>query len=92
MNDLDMTLIEMKEECIMGEVFEAERFFNGAPLDTIEIFRDCSPDIEEQVKEELSEEIWEYIQEELEWNKPADKSNNKYNDIDNVIYEEILTK
>ena len=91
MNDLDMTLIEMKEECITGEVFEAERFFNGAPLDTIEIFRDLSPDTEEQVKEELSEEIWEYIQEELEWNKPADKSNNKYNDIDNVIYEEILT-
>ena len=90
MNDLDMTLIEMKEKCIMGEVFEAERFFIEGPLDTIEIFRDCSPDIEEQVKEELSEEIWEYIQEELEWNKPVDKSN-KYNDIDNVIYEEILT-
>ena len=89
MNDLDMTLIEMKEKCIR-EVFEAEMFFNEAPLDTIEIFRDCSPDIEEQVKEELSEEIWEYIQEELEWNKPVDKSN-KYNDIDNVIYEEILT-
>ena len=91
MNDLDMILIEMKEKCIMGAVFEAERFFNEAPLDTLEMFRDCSSDIEEQVKEELSEEIWEYIQEELEWNKPVDKSNNKYNDIDNVIYEEILT-
>ena len=89
MNDLDMTLIEMKEECIMGEVFEAERFFNEAPLDTIEIFRDLSPDTAEYVKEELSEGIWEYIQEELEWNIPVDKSNN--NDIDNVIYKEILT-
>ncbi len=91
MNDLDMTLIEMKEQCIMGEVFEVERFFNEAPLDTIELFRDLSSDIEEQVKEELSENIWEYIQQELEYNEPSDESNNKYNDIDNVIYEEILT-
>ena len=92
MNDLDMTLIEMKEKCILGEVFEAEMFFNESPLDTIELFRDLPPDTEEQVKEELSENIWEYIQEELEYNKPSDKSNNKYNDIDNVIYEEILTR
>ena len=40
MNDLDMILIEIKEECIMGEVFEAEMFFDKAPLDTIELFRD----------------------------------------------------
>ena len=92
MNDLDMTLIDMKKHCSpMPMVFEIERFFIEAPLDTLEMFRDCSSDIEEQVKEELSEEIWEYIQGELEWNKPVDKSNNKYNDIDNVIYEEILT-
>ena len=58
-------------------------------LDTIELFRDLHSDIEEEVKEELSEKIWEYIQEELEWNKPVDKSNT--NNIDNVIYEEILT-
>ena len=89
MNDLDMTLIEMKENCPVKEIFEVEFFFDFAPLDTIELFRDCSPDIEEQVKEELGEKIWEYIQEELEWNKPVDKSNT--NNIDNVIYEEILT-
>ena len=87
MNDLDMILIEMKEQKLMGEVFLAEMFFRNAPLDTLEMFRDCSSDIEEQVKEELSEEIWEYIQEELEYNTPVDKSNNTYmverfNDID----------
>jgi hypothetical protein len=80
MNDLDMTLIEMKERVILpGVVFQAERFFNDAPLDTIELFRDLSPDTAEYVKEELPEGIWEYIQEELEWNIPADNSNN--NDI-----------
>ena len=80
MNDLDMTLIEMKERVILpGDVFRAERFFNDAPLDTIELFRDLSPDTAEYVKEELPEGIWEYIQEELEWNIPADNSNN--NDI-----------
>ena len=76
MNDLDMTLIDMKNHCFMRKVWEVRGFFILAPLDTIELFRDCSPDIEEQVREELSEEIWEYIQEELEWNIPADKSNN----------------
>ena len=77
MNDLDMTLIELKE-CLHypGTTFEAKMFFDVAPLDTIELFRDLSPDTEEYVKEELPEEIWEYIQEELEWNIPADKSNN----------------
>jgi len=91
MNDLDIALIELKDYCRLREVNEAERFFIEAPLDTLELFRDCSPDIEEQVKEELSEEIWEYIQEELEWNKPVDKSN-KYNDIDDVIYAENITE
>ena len=77
MNDLDMILIELKKYCVLpGVVFEAEIFFNEAPLDTIELFRDLSPDTEEYVKEELHKEVWEYIQEELEWNIPADKSNN----------------
>ena len=77
MNDLDMTLIELKEcQHYPGTTFEAKMFFDVAPLDTIELFRDLSPDTEEYVKEELPEEIWEYIQEELEWNIPADKSNN----------------
>ena len=66
---------------------------DNASLDTLEMFRDCSSDIREQVEEELGEEIWEYIQEELEYIQPADvdKGNNKHNDIDNVIYEKILT-
>ena len=77
MNDLDMILIELKDFLhFPGVTFEAKIFFDKAPLDTIELFRDLSPDTEEYVKEELPEEIWEYIQEELEWNIPADKSNN----------------
>jgi len=88
MNDLDMTLIDMKSQCPIPNqmrIFEVEIFFLDAPIDTIEMFRDCTPDIEEQIKEELSEEIWEYIQEELSFNTPVDKSNT--NNIDNVIYE-----
>ena len=77
MNDLDMILIELKKHCVLpGVTFEAKIFFDEAPLDTIELFRDLSPDTEEYVKEELHKEVWEYIQEELEWNIPADKSNN----------------
>jgi len=77
MNDFDMILIELKEFCVLpGTTFQAKIFFDEAPLDTIELFRDLSLDTEEYVKEELPEEIWEYIQEELEWNIPADKSNN----------------
>ena len=81
MNDLDIILSEMIEQDRRGKMrngYEAERFFISTPfgLDTIELFRDLSPDTEEYVKEELPEEIWEYIQEELEWNIPADKSNN----------------
>ena len=72
-----MILIELKDFLhFPGVTFEAKIFFDKAPLDTIELFRDLSPDTEEYVKEELPEEIWEYIQEELEWNIPADKSNN----------------
>ena len=73
MNDLDMTLIELKEcQHYPGTTFEAKIFFLWAPLDTIELFRDCSTDIEEQIKGELDEAVWEYIQEALEYGKLAD--------------------
>ena len=77
MNDLDIILSEMKEQAELGRMrngYEAERFFINTPfgLDTIELFRNCSTDIEEQVKEELNEEVWEYIQEALEYGKLAD--------------------
>ena len=77
MNDLDIILSEMKEQAGLGRMrvgYEAERFFINTPfgLDTIELFRNCSTDIEEQVKEELNEEVWEYIQEALEYGKLAD--------------------
>ena len=77
MNDLDIILSEMKEQAELGRMrngYEAERFFISTPfgLDTIELFRDCSTDIEEQVKEELDEAVWEYIEEALEYGKLAD--------------------
>ena len=82
MNDLDMLLSDMKEYCIYKKFYEAEIFLKNASLDTLEMFRDCSSDIEEQVKEELGEEIWDHIQEELEYIQPADKSNNKHNIVE----------
>ena len=77
MNDLDIILSEMIEQHHQGRMrvgYEAERFFINTPfgLDTIELFRDCSTDIEEQVKGELDEAIWEYIEEALEYGKLAD--------------------
>jgi len=72
MNNWEMILNDMWISCPRYEVVEAGRFFDEAPLDTIETFRDCSPDIEERVREILGEDIWEYIQEELEWNNPKE--------------------
>ena len=77
MNDLDIILSEMIEQHHRGNMkngYEVERFFISTPfgLDTIELFRDCSTDIEEQVKEELDKAVWEYIEEALEYGKLAD--------------------
>ena len=73
MYDLDMVLNDLWWWCAWGSEGQAKLYFEHAPLDTIEVFRDCSPDI--VLEDGMTEEIWDYIQEELKWNIPGKNIN-----------------
>jgi hypothetical protein len=73
MYDLDMVLNDLWMWCPGMMEVEVKKYFDHAPLDTIEVFRDCSPDI--ALVEGMSKEMWDYIQKELKWNIPGKNIN-----------------
>lgn len=87
-----MILIEMEDvvnSFPSSKLQGIETYFNNAPLEYIEVFRNCEEDIKILVREKCSDEVWEWIEEELDLTKPINNETKYRNTITGVPYNLI---